>query len=61
MREVVLISPSDWDIWDEIFKTKAQINDLWAHIDPNINKEKLLKKPIKLKISDFPKYTQNNH
>ena len=57
MKEVVLISPSDWDVWDEMFRTKAQINNLWAHIDPNTDREKLLRKPIKPKVSDFSKYT----
>ena len=60
VKEVVLTSPLDWDIQDEIFKIKAQINDLQAYINLNINREKLFKKPIKSKLLDFPKYTQSN-
>ena len=60
IREVALTSPSDWDAWDEMFRTKAQINDLWAHIDPSTDGEELLRKPIKPKVSNFPKYTQNS-
>ena len=58
--DVTLTSPSEWDTWDEVFRTKAQINDLWEHIDPSTDGEELLRKPIKPRVSDFPKHIQNS-
>ena len=60
LRDVILISPLKWDTWDEEFRTKAKSNDLWAHIDPIINNKKLLERPTKPKVSDFPKYIHQN-
>ena len=56
LRDIILISPSEWDTWDNELRTKANSNNLWAHIDPIINGKKLLKKPTKPKVSDFLKY-----
>ena len=61
LRDVTLISPSKWDAWDKVLKTKAKSNNLWAHIDPSINNKKLLEKPIKPKVLDFPKHVYNSH
>ena len=60
LRNIVLISSLKWDVWDEVLKTKAKSNDLWRHIDPSINGKRLLEKPIKLEVSDFPKHFYNN-
>ena len=56
LRDIILISPLKWDAWDDKFKTKANSNDLWAHINLIINGKKLLEKPIKPKTLDFLKY-----
>ena len=56
LRDIILISLLEWDVWDNEFRIKAKSNDLWAHIDPIINGKKFLKRPTKLKASDFPKY-----
>ena len=60
LRDVILISPLDWDAWDKILKTKAKSNNLWGYIDPSINGKKLLEKPIKLKVLNFPKYIHHS-
>ena len=60
LRDIILISPLIWDAWDEVFRTKAKSSDLWGYINPSINGKKLLEKPIKLKVLDFPKYILNN-
>ena len=54
--KIILISPLDWEIWDEVFKYKAKVNDLWAYIDPNTDGEKLIGKPVMPEKSDFIKY-----
>ena len=56
LRNITLTSLLEWDAWDDELRTKANSNDLWAHIDPIINGKKLLEKPTKPKASDFPKY-----
>ena len=61
LRDIILISPLEWDAWDNELRTKANSNDLWAHIDPIINGKKLLERPTKPKASDFPKYIHQNH
>ena len=56
LRNITLISPLEWDAWDNEFRTKANSNDLWAHIDLITDGKKLLERPTKPKVSDFPKY-----
>ena len=56
LKDITLISPLEWDTWDNKLKTKANNNDLWAHIDPIINSKKLLEKPTKPETLNFPKY-----
>ena len=56
LKDITLISPLEWDAWDNELKTKANNNDLWAHIDPTTDGKKLLEKPTKPKTLDFPKY-----
>ena len=56
LRDITLISPSEWDAWDDEFRTKAKSSNLWAHIDPTINSKKLLERPTKPETSDFLKY-----
>ena len=56
LRDIILISPLEWDAWDNELRIKAKSNNLWAHIDPITNGKKLLERPIKLKVLDFPKY-----
>ena len=56
LRDIILTSLLNWDAWDNELRTKANNNNLWAHIDPIINGKKFLKKLTKLKVSDFPKY-----
>ena len=36
LRDVILMSPLEWDAWDEVLKTKVKSNDLWGYIDPSI-------------------------
>ena len=50
----------EWDIWNEVLRTNAKSNDLWAYIDPSINGKKFLERLIKLEVLDFPKYIYNN-
>ena len=54
--EIVLISPSDWETWDKVFRYKAKVNDLWAYIDLNTDGKKLIRKPVISEESDFIKY-----
>ena len=54
--EIALISFSDWEAWDKIFRTKVKISDLWAYIDPIIDGEKLIEKPLKPKVLNFLRY-----
>ena len=61
LRDITLISPLEWDAWDEVLKTKAKSNDLWAYIDPSTNGKKLFKRPTKPEISDFPKHIPYSH
>ena len=56
LRDITLTSPSEWDAWDDELRIKAKSSDLWAHIDPIIDGKKLLKRPTKPEVSDFPKY-----
>ena len=56
LRDIILIFLLEWDAWDKEFRIKAKSSDLWVHIDPSTNGKKLLKKPTKLKVLDFPKY-----
>ena len=60
LRDIILISPLEWDAWDNELRTKAKSNNLWAHINPTINGKKLLEKPTKPKASDFLKYIHQN-
>ena len=60
LRDVILISPLKWDAWDEEFRTKVKSSDLWAYINPSTDSKKLLEKPTKPKVSDFPKYIHYN-
>ena len=46
LRNIIFISPLEWDMWDNKLKTKAKNNNLWAHINPITNNKKLLKKLI---------------
>ena len=61
LRHITLISPLKWNTWDEELRTKAKSNDLWAYINPSINGKKLLEKPTKPKVLDFPKHIYHNH
>ena len=61
LKDITLTSLSEWDTWDDEFRTKANNNDLWAHINPITNGKKLLEKPTKPKASDFPKYIHQSH
>ena len=56
LRDIILMSPLEWDAWDNKLRTKANSNDLWAHINPTTNGKKLLERPTKLKVLDFLKY-----
>ena len=56
MRDIILMSPLEWDAWDDKLRTKAKSSDLLAHIDPIIDGKKLLEKPTKPETSDFLKY-----
>ena len=56
LRDIILISPLEWDAWDDEFRTKAKSNDLWAYIDPITNGKKLLERPTKPEALDFLKY-----
>ena len=56
LRDITLMSPLEWDAWDDKLRTKANSNDLWAHIDLITNGKKLLERPTKPKASDFLKY-----
>ena len=60
LRDITLISPLEWDAWDEVLKIKAKSNDLWAYISPSIHGKKLLEKPIKPKMSNFLKHIYNS-
>ena len=60
LRDIILTSPSEWDAWDEVLRTKAKNSDLWGYIDPSINGKKLLERPIKPEVSDFPKYIHHS-
>ena len=61
LRDITLISPLEWDAWDNEFRTKVNNNDLWAYINPITNGKKLLKKPTKPEVSDFPKYIHQSY
>ena len=61
LRDIILISPLEWDTWDNEFRIKAKSNDLWAYIDPIINGKKLLERLTKPKVSDFLKYIHQSH
>ena len=61
LRDIILMSPSEWDAWDNELRTKANSNDLWAYVDPTTNGKKLLERPTKLKALDFPKYIHQSH
>ena len=61
LRDITLMSPLEWDAWDDELKTKANNNNLWAHIDPIINGKKLLKRLTKPKALDFPKYIHQSY
>ena len=50
------MSPSDQEIWDEVFQYKVKVNNLWAYIDLNTDGEKLIGKPVMLEEFDFIKY-----
>ncbi|OCL02306.1 hypothetical protein AOQ84DRAFT_252349, partial [Glonium stellatum] len=38
---VILSSPSDWDEWIEVIKTKAIVGKVWKYVDPYIKREDL--------------------
>ena len=54
--KIILMSPSDSEIWDEVFKYKAKVNNLQAYIDPSTDKKKLIRKFIMPKESDYIQY-----
>ena len=56
LRDITLMSPLEWDAWDDEFRIKAKSSDLWAYIDFIIDGKKLLERPIKLEALDFLKY-----
>ena len=56
LRDIILMSPLEWDAWDEEFRIKVKSSDLWAYIDLSIDDKKLLERPTKLKVLDFLKY-----
>ena len=56
LRDIILISPSEWDAWDNELRTKANSSDLWVYIDPITDGKKLLERPTKPKALDFLKY-----
>ena len=56
LRDIILMSLSEWDVWNDELRTKAKNSDLWAHIDPITNGKKLLERPTKPEALDFPKY-----
>ena len=43
-------------VTDDVLRTKAKSNDLWAYINPIINGKKLFEKPTKPKVSDFVRF-----
>ena len=61
LKDIILISPLEWDAWDDELRTKANNSNLWAHIDPTIDGKKLLERPTKPKASDFLKYIYQSH
>jgi hypothetical protein len=38
---IILTSPSNWDEWVEIIKTKAEAEKVWDFVDPSIATENL--------------------
>ena len=56
LRDVTLMSPLKWDAWDKELRIKVKSSDLWTHIDPITDGKKLLERPTKPEVSDFPKY-----
>ena len=60
LRDVTLTSPSEWDAWDKVLRTKAKSSDLWAHINPSTDGKKLLEKLTKPEVLDFLKYIHNS-
>ena len=56
LRDIILISPLEWDAWDNELRTKANSSDLWAYIDPITDSKKLLERLTKPEALDFPKY-----
>ena len=56
LKDIILMSPLEWDAWDDELRTKVNNNNLWAYIDLIINGKKFLKRPTKLKASDFLMY-----
>ena len=56
LRDIILISPLEWDVWDNKFRIKTNNNDLWVYINLIINGKKFFKRPIKPKALDFLKY-----
>ena len=56
LKDVTLISPLEWDAWDEELRTKAKSSDLWAYINPSTDGKKLLERPTKPEVLDFLKY-----
>ena len=60
LRDVVLTSSLEWDAWDEVLRTKAKSSDLWAYIDPSTDGKKLLERPTKPEVLDFPKHIHNS-
>ena len=61
LKDITLMSPLEWDAWDNKFKTKVNNNNLWVYIDLIINGKKFLEKPIKPKALDFLKYIHQSH
>ena len=50
-----LLSPSDWENWDNDFKAKAVGLQLWDHINPDKDEAPLEGRPERPRISDFQK------
>ena len=60
LKDVMLISPLKWNAWDEVLRIKAKSSDLWGHINPSIEGRRLLERPTKPEVLDFPKYIHSS-
>ena len=60
LRDITLISFLEWEAWDKVLKIKAKRSNLWGYINPSTYGKRLLKRPIKPEVSDFPKNIYNS-